>query len=265
MPEFTYHTIRYTPNLIRDEWINVGVVLQDPTNERYRVRMIEEESEFARIRRLHPSKHEDTLRALGTHFENVMREHKAELIPWTEKFNQTLGDTVQLGPRTAVLGDDIDLELDRLYHEKVEPIRVRLQSPERADSRSGIRQRANEVFKAAGLWSKLTRSVRVDEFTFRGDPFRIDYSYRRNGTRGFLQALALSRDPNQAKVLAYTADAIRTRLISAEFFAVTETEPQLQGNERHRFVSGLLEEKAIQVLPLSKLPAWAYSMRALIQ
>jgi hypothetical protein len=41
---------------------------------------------------------------------------------------------------------------------------------------------------------------------------RIDFSYRRNGTRGFVHALALGRDPGQAKLLAFTAEAISDHL-----------------------------------------------------
>ncbi len=97
-------------------------------------------------------------------------------------------------------------------------------------------------FAASGYGASSARAVRVDEYTYPGDPLRLDYSYRRNGTRGFIQALALSRDPSQAKVLAYTADAIRAKLAATEFIAVTEVEPRPQENERHRFVAGLLEE-----------------------
>ena len=54
---------------------------------------------------------------------------------------------------------------------------------------------------------------------------RIDFSYRRNGTRGFVHTVALARDPGQAKLLAYTAEAIRKSVPHSEFLAVTEREP----------------------------------------
>ena len=90
---------------------------------------------------------------------------------------------------------------------------------------------------------------------------RMDYAYRRNGTRGFVQALPLGRDPGQAKVLAFTADAIRAKLPKTEFLAVTEIEPRPQENPRHRFVTGLLEEREIPVVPLARLAEWAQRMR----
>jgi len=49
-----YRVLRYTPNLVRDEWVNIGVLLFDPQTGERRLRMIEEEDEFRRVRRLHP-------------------------------------------------------------------------------------------------------------------------------------------------------------------------------------------------------------------
>ena len=126
---------------------------------------------------------------------------------------------MQLSPQKGLLAEDLDAELDRLYRDQVEPPRDGRRS-EDLSTRNAIRTRANQVFRTAGIWPRLERRVRVDEFTYAGDPMRLDYAYRRNGTRGFVQALPLGRDPGQAKVLAFTADAIRAKLAKTEFLAV---------------------------------------------
>jgi hypothetical protein len=41
---------------------------------------------------------------------------------------------------------------------------------------------------------------------------RIDFGYRRNGTRGFVQTLSVLRSPADAKMLAYTAKRVQERL-----------------------------------------------------
>lgn len=260
-----FHIIRYMPNLIRDEWLNVGVVIHDPAENRFRVRVVDEEPAFARLRRLHPTTDEGLLRSLASLLDSTLAEHNDALAAWIAKLDQTLSNALQFSPQKGVLSTDIDTELERLYHDHVEPPRARVAASESANSRSTIRAKASEVFHSTGLWPKLARSVRVDDFTFAGDPLRLDYSYRRNGTRGFIQSLALARDPSQAKILAYTADAIREKISSTEFIAITEIEPHMQDNERHKFVAGLLAEKQIPVVPLSKLPAWAHQMRPMIQ
>ena len=67
---FAYRVLRYTPNLVRDEWVNIGVLVFDPETGERRLRMIEEPGEYARVRRLHPRADEELLRALRDDLEN---------------------------------------------------------------------------------------------------------------------------------------------------------------------------------------------------
>jgi len=48
-----YHVLRYNPNLVRDEWVNIGILVHDPKSKRARARLIEEPVEFGRVRKLH--------------------------------------------------------------------------------------------------------------------------------------------------------------------------------------------------------------------
>jgi len=84
------------------------------------------------------------------------------------------------------------------------------------------------------------------------------------GTRGFVHAVALGRDPGQAKLLAFTADAIRERVAHSEFLAVTEREPA-RGNVRDQFVSGILAENGIRVVPLPELRKWAHDVAPVLR
>jgi hypothetical protein len=174
------------------------------------------------------------------------------------RLEQTLSNVIQLAPQKGLLAEDMDAELDRLYHDHVEPPRARRGLDDLA-TRNAIRMRANQVFRSAGIWPRLNRHVRISEYTYAGDPLRIDYTYRRNGTTGFVQALPLGREPGQAKVLAFTADAIRTKLPHSEFIAVTETAPRPE-NPRHQFIAGLLEQREIPVVPITSLAEWARTL-----
>jgi hypothetical protein len=102
----------------------------------------------------------------------------------------------------------------------------------------------------------MQRSVRVEEFTYPGDPMRLDYAFGHNGRQGFLHTLSLERDPAQAKALAFTSERIRARMAGAEFTAVCESTLQ-RDNLRHRFVANLLQDQRITVVPLPELEGWA--------
>ena len=271
-----YHVVRYQPNLIRDEWVNIGVLLfipgpgpgggpgEGPSTGRVRQRWIEEPADLARLRRLHPAADEELLLGLPAEFDRQFagREMEAEAI--LEKFDDTLSNAVQLAPRKGLLARGPDAEIDRLFREQVEPLREARRGVVEIRTRSDVRARAADFFRTEKILRLMQRGVRVGEFTAPGDPMRIDFSYRRNGTRGFVHSVALGRDPGQAKLLAYTAGAIRERVARSEFLAVTEREPA-PGNVRDQFVSGILAGSDVRVVPLAELRKWAHDVAPLLR
>src|SRR6267142_5329046 len=208
-----YRVLRYTPHLVRDEWVNIGVLLFDPLTGERRLRLIEEQEEYNRVRRLHPQADETLLRALRDDLEDRFQSAAAKSSNGGSgnrqqllgKWDDTLSNALQLAPQKGVFAADLDAELERLYADHVALQRA----PSRAGtfgSRAQMRLYCSQVFRQARLWDRIEKSVRVVEFTFPGDPMRLDYSYRRNGTRGFVQCLSVTRAPADAKLLAYTAE-----------------------------------------------------------
>jgi hypothetical protein len=275
---FVYHVLRYTSDLVRDEWVNIGVIVFDPLTGAVRLRLVEEQDEYARIRRLQPAADEDVLRGfrdeLEDQFSTNLRNRQAELggtpdvgeqlQKLIEDWNNTLSNGLQLAPQKGVHADDLDAELERLYAEHVAPPRkfARVGAP---GSRATIRDYCSQVWKAAGLWDRIQKSTRVTEFTFPGDPMRIDYSYRRNGSRGYVQTLSVSRAPADCKLYAYTAARIAARApFASEFAAVTDV-PLLPENERHRFVRDTLRDAGIEPVGMDHFATWVPKLKPTIQ
>lgn len=272
-----YRVLRYTPNLVRDEWVNIGVLVFDPETGERRLRLIEDPQEYARVRRLHPRADEELLRALRDDLENRFAnattlfggngqggaQASAEWLKLLAKWDETLSNALQLAPQKGVQANDLDAEVERLYADHVAPERGagRVGAP---GSRGTIRAYCAQVFKQARLWDRLQKGVRAEEFTFAGDPMRIDYAYRRNGTRGFVQTLSVSRAPGDVKSLAYTVERIRGKVPASEFTAVTDVH-LLAENERHAFVRETLREVGAEAVALEGLAVWTARMRPLIQ
>lgn len=261
----TYRILRYTPNLVRDEWINIGVLLHDPAQNSLRVRLIEEDAAFARLRKLRFDANESLLRALQSDLEAQAAAHTDGPAGLLKKLDDTLSNLLQLSPQKAVLSSDFDAELERLFADHVAPLEYRAaRAAEAADTRAGIHARAREIFRNRGIFARLDKAVRASEYTFPGDPLRIDFGYRTNGTRGFVHAVALGRDPRHAKEFAFTAERIRARVRDCRFAAITEVEPQRE-NERHQFVSQVLAEQKIEIVPVPRLDDFSSRLRSLLQ
>jgi Protein of unknown function (DUF3037) len=262
-----YHILRYVPNLVRDEWVNIGVLVFNPGSGERRLRLIEEEDEYNRVRRLHPWADESLLRALRDELENRLdsgtRANGGPEIPWQKvlsKWDETLSNALQIAPQKGVLADDLDHEAERLYADHVA---VPRRSPRAGlpGGRAGIRSYCAQVFRQARLWDRIEKSVRVAEFTFPGDPARLDYSYRRNGTRGFVHTLSVTRAPQDAKALAYNVKHIADKArYHTEFAAVTDVRLARE-NDRHRFVLDTLGEAGIEPVPTEGLAVWVAKLR----
>jgi hypothetical protein len=264
-----YRILRYTPNLVRDEWVNIGVLLFDPQTGERRLRMIEEQDEYNRVRRLHPQADEVLLRALRDDLEDRFHSASANGSKgnWQQllaKWDETLSNALQLAPQKGVFAGDLDAELERLYADHVAPQRAgnRVGAP---GSRATMRSYCSQVFRQARLWDRLEKSVRAEEFTFPGDPMRLDYSYRRNGTRGFVQTLSVTRAPADAKLFAYTAERITAKArLKTEFAAVTDVALNAE-NDRHRFVRDTLRDVGIEPIPMEGFAVWVAKLKPLLQ
>ncbi len=258
---FRYRILRYVPNLIRDEWVNIGVLLENDKGSRRAIKLVEEDSEFARLRRLNPAMDDSLLRGLAGVFDAELRRPNEAVAAYLEKLDQTLSNAVQFGPVKGVFAEDFDAELDRLYQDQVAPP-ARARGGIMESTRAWIKARLNDVFRRRRV-PQLARGIRVEEFTQPGDPMRLDYGYR-NGVQGYIQAVALGRDTAQAKVLAYTAERIRARVPDVEFTAITEIE-SARDNSRHQFMVKLFDEQRIAVVPLNRVERFAEDLRARLQ
>src|ERR1700693_3533805 len=112
-----YHVVRYQPTLIRDEWVNIGVLLLDPASGLVRQRWLEEPADLARLRRLHPAATEELLRRRPAEFDRQFAGREMDAAALLEKFDDTLSNAVQLAPRKGQLARDPDAEIDRLFRD----------------------------------------------------------------------------------------------------------------------------------------------------
>jgi hypothetical protein len=260
-----YHVLRYVPDLVRDEWVNIGVLVFNPGTGERRLRLIEDQVEYTRIRRLHPSVDEAVLRALRDDLEDRLDSwaDNGPALPLEailSKCDATLSTTLQIAPQKGVLAEDLDAELERLYtdHVAVPRVQSRVGQP---GNRATIRAYCAQVFRQARIWDRIEKSVRVAEFTFPGDPARLDYSYHRNGTRGFVHALSVTRAPQDAKSLSYNVKHIAEKArYHTEFAAVTDVALS-RDNDRHGFVLDTLHEVGVEPVPMEGLAVWVAKLR----
>jgi hypothetical protein len=290
---FVHRILRYVPNLLRDESVNIGVLLYDPNTGEHRLRLIEEEAEFDRLNCLHPGVDEQYIRGLRDHLESrigaavrsygnggPVRGHdgqgnpKPDATEWfqvLEKWDATLSQSLQFADSKSTTAEDINIEINRLYNERIAVSHnYALARPNRPSVRDQMRNYMDQIFRQANLLNHIDKSVPVSRYTLDKDPMEIDYSYlRRNSNRGFVQTISLSTRADDAKMFVYTANKIREKAsdakvgVSPEFLAVTDIDFRTE-NQNHSFLKEFLRNHNVEHIPLENAAVWAAKLRPML-
>ena len=254
-----FFLLRYVPDAVKDEFVNVGVVLLESSSGWADVRFTRD---WKRVRCLDPEADIEMLEGLEREIKDRMLEGGGGQEWLLKRMEDTFSNAIRLTPAKAVLADSPQEELQRLAEIYLERARrgARLTS-----GRMQIFQTMRGEFERQGVWNLMRHNVAVSEYTHRGDPLKIDAAYRPNGTVHMYQALSLETDVNAAKVLAFTYPKLREGVMRAEkaetaMTAIVESEFDRE-DEATAFALETLASSQIMVASTAELPRIAFSVR----
>ena len=290
-----FQLLRYVPDAVRNEYVHIGVILRETgtavesgkvepgkveqgrvevrfTRDWRRVRCLDPDADTALLegmegelrRRLQEGTHLGGTNLEGTKLE----EHGRGLMRILE---ESLSLNVQMTEPKAYLAESVPAGMEELMRVYVEPP-PRERSP-RLSGRAAIQSRMRSEFEHAGVWDLLRKRIAASEYTRPGDPLRIDVGYRPNGIVRMFQAVSLDPGLETAKVLAFSAAALRAGVervekAELELTAVIEpaarvgaTEEEPERLELYRFGVETMEEHRIRVLTTSDMGRVAETAR----
>jgi hypothetical protein len=257
----SFFVVRYVPDLVRDEGLNIGLFLYSPQEEYLDCLFTQD---FRRLRTLHPQADLELLRELQGHFEREIKEREGKLEAFLSEMQETYSNLIQLTTPRTCLAVDPQAELQALFERYVG---ARPEAGARAETRMRVKQKLHAALDRAGaLKSKhLERKVPAARWTGEGDPFTFDYGYRPlevagrpNGHYRFIHALTLKGDADLAKLLAYTIGKVREKE-PADLSAVVDARAA-RDDETALFSQRTLEEAEIALVPLAEVDSFAQSV-----
>ncbi len=225
--------VRYVPDPVKNEFVNIGVLLRDSAHpESAQVRFTRD---WGRVRCIDPDADTAMLEAM----EAEMRQRLAESDPNTKPLLAIVEDSfshlLQITEPKGCLAENLPAQMDELMRLYVEPHK---QKPGKALSgRAAIARAMRSRFEQARVWDLMQRRIAASAYTRAGDPLKIDCGYRPNGVIRMFHAVSLSSDVELAKVLAFSAPALRAgvaRIESAELELTAIVEPLHPGEQARR-------------------------------
>ena len=262
-----FFLIRYVPDAVRNEFINIGVLLraaeggpgggQGP--------MLRFTRDWARVRCVDPEVDTAMLEALeGELRGRLLEADQTGVTPVLEVIEDSFSNTLQITESKGCLAESMIAEIESLMRVYVEP--RKRQGAGKRTGRAAIQATMRTQFERARVWELMKKRVPASLYTRAGDPLRIDCAYRPNGVVRMFHAVSLEHDTEVAKVLAFSMPAIREGVARVEgatlqFTAVIEPLAQVRGSDededataQYRFAVETMEAQEIRVMTTSDLP-----------
>jgi len=256
------YLVQYVPDLVRGEYLNLGVLLHSP-EEKYLGCLMTDD--FRRIRHFHSRADLRLLKELQSHFDAEIDEHGADLEGYLQYMRRSYSTSIQISePRTFRLAEPQN-EMQELFGRYIGQ-RVEGVPPE--DTRVRIKQKLTAALSLAGVWEFVEKRISTARWTHEGDPFVFDYGYtplevqgRPNGHTQFVHAHSLTRDNEgrNAKVMVYSIEHVRKKQ-PAQLTAVVEA-LALKSDKAASLSQSILEEGGVRIQPIAGIAEFAQHIR----
>jgi hypothetical protein len=251
--------LRYVADAVKDEFVNVGVVLYEAGGGWADVRFTRE---WKRVRCLDPQADVEMLEGLEREIKDRILEGAASQEWLLKRMEDSFSNAIRVTAPKAVLADSPHEELGRLAEMYLE----RAKGGGRvASGRMQIYQTMRGEFERQGVWRQMRHNMAASEYTHRGDPLKIDAAFRPNGVLHMYQALSLEGDGNTAKALAFSYPKLREGVQRAEraetsLMVIVESELDLE-DESTVFSLETLKSSGIVTATTAELPRIGFSIR----
>lgn len=251
-----FFILRYAPDAVKNEFINVGLVLLPPAGGAH-VRFTRD---WSRVLCLDPDADVEMLQALESDLRSQLHEMNGDHDSILRRIQDSFSNAIQPSEFQACLAASPVNEADELARLYLERPRRRQQARE-PGTRVAIVARMRSEFEAVGVWPLMFKNIAVSQYTRSGDPLKIDCGYSPNGTIKLFHVLALNTDVNAAKVLAFSFPQLAQGIRKAEgkqalLTAVVEDDLP-SDDESVTFARETLEQNAIRIAPVSAMPTIA--------
>lgn len=271
-----FFLLRYQPDSLTGEFANIGVVLLEdgangaevaqPLSAARNGVHVRFTHDWRRVRCLDPDADLAVLEELENDLREQLRAGPLSAGSLVAKLQDYCSNALQLTPLTACLAEDPAREIEtlaRLYLERP----VWHGSSTRVSARQAIVARMKNAFEQAGVWGRMLKKIAAADYTFAGDPLKIDCGYTAvcsrpsalgaDGVRLF-HAVSLATDADTAKVLAFSFPQLREGIEKkerrrAELTAITEDGLDLN-DPAIAFALATLQRSEIAVATVAGLP-----------
>ena len=216
LKQLEFYLLRYVPYVVREEFVNIGVLLFEPQANGSRFLDMRMTSDWRRVYCVDKHVDIEVLQELGPYIRlQLQRSQGIGSLPRT--LEDSFANMVQISSRKLCLAADPALELDNLCSTYLKepqlesvPATAHPKS-EHAILRAGI----EHALVRAGIWDLGIKNIKAAKYTKKnGDRLVFDFGYVIGPEVRFFQAVPLKTNTNQALILAHRFPTIVTCILA---------------------------------------------------
>ena len=256
-----FFLIRYVPDPIKNEAVNIGLVMMETQGKSGQV-AARFTRDLGRLQCVDARVDLDYVRALQDEINTKLGKPE----DWNallKTMRDSWGTTIQVSESYACPIDFFD-EIDKLAKDYLEPAPAAVSEPRAVTSRGGraaLRRKMLGSFEGAGVLTLMETGIRVSKYASTHDELKIDCGYRPDGNFKMFHAVSLRTDPDYAKSLAFSyprlaAGIARLEKAEARLTAVVENDVDRKSGPV-AFAYEAFEESRIAIATLSEVPRLA--------
>jgi hypothetical protein len=265
--KFDYFLLRYVPNVVREEFVNIGLVMTESGGERGGFAGAHFTKDWRWARRIDPHVDIEVLEALGREVERRLSDAQQRAALLYEMMD-SYSNLIQLSPLRHCLAEDPARELKDLAIRLVEmpgPGELGEEDVVRKTGRRWIYAGMSQAFRTAGVWDLMTKNVPASAYTNAKDDFTFDFGYAFGEEIKIFHAVSLVEVGLETRMFPLRVAKIgprmaRLRNAKPQFTAVVED--SYDGEDpRVMSVLAFMEDERIRVAGLQEMGAIAQMAR----
>jgi hypothetical protein len=179
LKQLEFCLLRYVPNVVRGEFVNIGLLLFEPGPDGFGFADVRMTSDWRRATCLDRQLDLEVLQALEADVR-MRLQHPQDVGSLLHKLEDSFANQIQISPRQVCLAAEPTRELETLsslYLE--EPKLESVPTGDRPKSeRAIINAQIKDAFVRAGVWGLIGKQLSAAKYTEKkGDPLIFDFGY----------------------------------------------------------------------------------------
>lgn len=255
--QFEYFLLRYVPDAVKEEFVNIGVVILEPGANGAGFADVRFTRDWRRVRCLDPQADVEMLEGLEREIREQLGEAKdrASLL---KRLEDSFSNVIQLSEAKGLLADDPAAEVGTMASLYLEAARIPGQRE--ASGRQKILGKMRDAFEQAGVLN-LALPVPAALYTKIGDPLTFDFGYRVGGVVDEIKmfhAVSLKASVTDAVMLASRyptlVPVLEKRMNGRPLLTAVIDDDLERGRAEVGFALDMMEEQGITIAVVAEMP-----------